>query len=357
MIVPGAAPLPSLRARSLLSLLLVGGCSGEASNAPADPAVAELTLAGTLTPHLERVLTSSPALPDSIFGRIVHLDLHETSLAVLDGLGSVVAVANHDLRILHVVGQRGEGPSEFVRPVASRVGPRRIVVMDPGRRRLVGFAIDGPHADSIARADGETVVDLRRSGAASLGTDFAIRQDGSVVVPVHEGPTFAAAVDRAGDLTALGPATGPEENHLMRLFDRVATMGADDLLVWDDDRATVMRVGDRETLRWRLPEPYRSASEPRQSVSPGGDALAITLGKPRLKGWAGTGHSICMVVEQDADAGADLLLLAFEGAADVAPTLWRIEADDMPGAPVSCGVDEDRLYVVDEIGAYRFRLP
>ena len=339
----------------LLTVLVVWGCSSEVTVAARS--YHPLAFSEPVLGKFERRLVSSAMLPDSVFGRIVHLDLHEEALSVVDALGSFVAVLSYGLEPLQVVGRPGEGPGELARPVASRVDSHRILVMDQGRRRFLEFARSTKQANALS---GKTIADLRGSSSASLGTDFILSQDSAIVVPVHEGPTYLAAVSVSENsrLRFIGPIysdVSDDDQQLLRLFDRVSSFGERDILVWDDDDATLVLSGQSAETRWSFPNRYRGGSG-RRSVSPDGTSMAITLGNPRLKGWGGYGDSMCLVLRQADNTGVDLVLFTSGGKEDTTPTVRKIEADVTTGTPVSCGVSGNRLFVADAIGISRFLL-
>ncbi len=337
------------RCGSLVALLLVGGCSAERSEG--DPfKVLDLTLSEPAAGRPERRLTFSVALPDTVFGRIVHLDLHADGLSVVDALGKFTAVLSYDLDMLQVVGRSGQGPGELVRPVASRVDGGRILVMDQATRRISAFGRD--RGDGGRRPHGlfdGIVVDLRRGGDASMGTDFAVRGSGEVVIPVHKGATYLTAVRQSdGEITAAGPRNRDEtsEQQLRRLFDRVSAVGDGSLLVWDDDEAMLILTANDDEARWRLPDPYRGTVEPRASRAPDGSGVAISVGAPRIEGWTAERGSVCLVIRPFGAREADLLWLEWDGEIDSPPLLRRIVPEQFIGEPVSCGVAAGRLFVV-----------
>lgn len=341
---------------TLLTVLTAWGCSREASVSESR-SDHPLPLSEPIFATFERRITSSAMLPDSVFGRISHLDLHGQVMSVVDALGSFVSVLSYDLEVLQVVGRSGEGPGEFMRPVAARVDNRRILVMDQGRRRFLEFARSAPFDGKQTQGlSGETLVDLRASGSASLGTDFALLQDSAIVVPVHEGSTYLAAVGIAerSRVRSIGPAYPyvPADNQFMRLFDRVSNFGERDILVWDDADAALIAIGQK--MRWSFPNHYRRESE-RRSVSPDGSSIAITLGNPMLKGWAGYDDSLCLALRRTDDPEIDLLLFTWNSRASIPPTLRNIEVD-LDASPVSCGASGNQLFVADEIGISRFSL-
>ena len=184
-------------------------------------------------------------------------------------------------------------------------------------------------------------------------------QDSAIVVPVHEGPTYlaAASVSENSRLRFIGPTYYPDasdDTQLLRVFDRVSSFGERDILVWDDDDATLILAGQGAEARWSFPGRYRGGPV-RRSVSPDGTSMAIMLGNPRLKGWGGYDDSMCLALRQVDNTGVDLVLFTWGGEADIAPTLRKIEADVI-GTPVSCGVSGNRLFVADAVGISRFLL-
>ena len=317
-----------------------------------------LVLSDSVCARPDKHLSSSAVLPDSVFGRISHLDLHSDAFAVVDALGKFVAVVSYDLDVLQVVGRPGQGPGELTGPVASRLDDHRILVMDQASRRVWAYH-RAPSEDVGAQQSGfaELAVDLRGGLRASMGTDFAVLEDEDIAIPVHEGPTYVAVAGASGDrIGNVGPVERSEAsgNQLRRVFDRVATFGGG-LLVWDDDEATLILSADRREERWRLPDSYRRGDEPRTMHAPDGRGIAISIGQPSMVGWTTAQESVCMAVRSL--GGRDevgLLWLAWDGVS--APVLRAIDTGT-PGEPVSCGlIGEHLLLVVNETEIQVLRL-
>lgn len=306
----------------------------------------------------EKTLSSSAVLPDSVFGRISHLDLHSDAFAVVDALGKFVAVVSYDLDVLQVVGRPGQGPGELTGPVASRLDDHRILVMDQASRRIWAYH-RAPSEGVGAQQSGfeELAVDLRGGVRASMGTDFAVLEDEEVAIPIHEGPTYVAVAGASGErISTVGPVHRSEaslEQSLGRVYDRVATFD-DGLLVWDDDEATLILFADRQEERWRLPDPYRRRDEPRTMHEPDGRGVAISIGQPKMAGWTTAQESVCMALRSFGVRGeVDLLWLAWDGVS--APVLRAIDTGT-PGEPVSCGLIGEHLLLVNETEIQVLRL-
>ena len=333
-----------------LSALLLGGCSAERPAGEASEDARSLVLSDSVCARPEKTLSSSAVLPDSVFGRISHLDLHSDVFAVVDALGKFVAVVSYDLDVLQVVGRPGQGPGELTGPVASRLDDRRILVMDQASRRI--WAYHRALSEGVgAQQSGfeELAVDLRGGLRASMGTDFAVLEDENIAIPVHEGPTYVAVAGASGErISTVGPVHRSEaslEQSLGRVYDRVATFDHG-LLVWDDDEATLILFADRQEERWRLPDPYRRRDEPRTIHAPDGRGVAISIGQPSMAGWTTSQESICMAVRPSGVRDeVDLLWLAWDGVS--APVLRAIDTGT-PGEPVSCGLIGEHLLLVNE---------
>lgn len=316
-----------------------------------------LTLSDPVCAQPEKRLSSSAVLPDSVFGRINHLDMHSDAFTVVDALGKFVAVVSYDLDVLQVVGGPGQGPGELGRPVASRLDDHRILVMDQATRRVTAYyRALGEDTGAPQNGLAEPSVDLRGGPNASMGTDFAVLEDDEVAIPVHEGPTYLAAVGASGEWTSnIGPVhrSEPSEKQLKRLFDRVATFSGG-LLVWDDDEAALILSADPQEERWRLPDSYRRRDQPHTTQAPDGRGIAISLPQPNMAGWTTDQESVCMVLRSFGvrdDVG--LLWLAWDG---VSPPVLRPIHTDTRGEPVSCGLVGERLLVVNETEIQIMRL-
>lgn len=341
----------------LLPLLLLGACLIERPAGEPSEEGQSLGLSDPVCARSERHLSSSAVLPDSVFGRISHLDMHSDAFSVVDALGKFVAVVSYDLDVLQVVGGPGQGPGELGRPVASRMDDHRILVMDQATRRISAYH-RALSEDVGAPQSGfaESAVDLRGGPSASLGTDFAVLEDDEVAIPVHEGPTYLASAGASGErISNIGPAhrTEPGEKQLGRLFDRVATFSGG-LLVWDDDEAMLILSADRQEERWRLPDSYRRRDLPHTTHAPDGRSIAISLAQPGMAGWTTEQGSVCMAVRSfGVRDDVDLLWLAWDGVST--PVLRAIDTDTR-GEPVSCGLLGERLLVVNETEIQILRL-
>lgn len=343
--------------RFFLPLLLLWGCLVERPAGEVPEEGQSLGLSDPVCARPEKHLSSSAVLPDSVFGRISHLDVHSDAFTVVDALGKFVAIVSYDLDVLQVVGGPGQGPGELGRPVASRLDDHRILVMDQATRRVwayhraLGEDVGAPQSGFV-----ESAVDLRGGPSASMGTDFAVLEDDEVAIPVHEGPTYLAAAGASGEwISNIGPVhrSEPSEKQLGRLFDRVATFSGG-LLVWDDDEAMLILAADREEERWRLPDSYRRKDEPRTTQAPDGRGIAISLPQPNMAGWTTDQGSVCMAVRSfGVRDDVDLLWLAWDG---VSPPVLRPIYTDTRGDPVSCGLVGDRLLVVNETEIQIMRL-
>ncbi len=342
---------------SCLLALLLGGCSAERPAGEASEEGRSLVLSDSVCARPEKTLLSSAVLPDSVFGRISHLDLHSDAFAVVDALGKFVAVVSYDLDVLQVVGRPGQGPGELTGPVASRLDDRRILVMDQASRRI--WAYHRALSEGVgAQQSGfeELAVDLRGGLRASMGTDFAVLEDEDIAIPVHEGRTYVAVARASGErISNVGPVHRAEAsgNQLRRVYDRVATFDHG-LLVWDDDEATLILFADRQEERWRLPDPYRRRDEPRTIHEPDGRGVAISIGQPKMAGWTTAQESVCMALRSfGVRDEVDLLWFAWDGVS--APVLRAIDTGT-PGEPVSCGLIGEHLLLVNETEIQVLRL-
>lgn len=346
------------RCSSLAALLLAAGCLIER---PASEPLEDSTLAfsSPVCARPEGRLSSSALLPDTVFGRIAHLDMHADAFTVVDALGKFVALVSYDLDVLQVVGRPGQGPGELVRPVAARLDDHRILVMDQATRRISAYSRLPQDTDVRATNNWftETVADLRSGPNASMGTDFAVLEDLTIAIPVHEGPTHLAGEGPSVELIRkINPVHRDEatERQLLRLFDRVATVGLG-LVVWDDDEAMLILATEDRESRWRLPHPYRGTHQPRMSRAPDARGVAISLPRPRMVGWTAEKGSVCMAVRPFGAQEVDLLWVTWAGALDSPPTLRSIHTLGH-GEPVSCGLVGDRLLVVTETDIVILRL-
>ncbi len=182
--------------------------------------------------------------------------------------------------------------------------------------------------------------------------------DGRITVPVHDGPTYLTAAGPLDkQIAALGPIRrdNASENRLLSAFDRVTSFGRNGLLVWDDDEALLVSFTGEEEARWRLPDTYRGAPQPQISLSPDGSGVAISVGCPKMLGWAAHQGSVCMVIRPLAEEGTHLLWLEWDGEASNLPMLRRIDHRFLL-EPVSCGVVDETVVVVNETEVLVFRL-
>jgi len=333
-----------------VAVLLAGSCSLET---PDGVSLGNLTLAFSESACFQpdQRLSSSAVLPDSICGRINHLDLHSDAFAVVDALGKFAAVISYDLEVLQVVGRPGQGPGELASPVAARIDDDRVLVMDQASRRIWAYLRIPIGGAGASPDNAERAADFRGAAGVSMGRDFVVLNDNGIGIPVHEGPTYLMATEGpGGELTRDISPAHPDETSLKqmrRISDRVAAFG-DGVMVWDDDEATLILAVDDQERQWRLPENYRALDEPQPSVGPGGRGIAFSLGRPTLVGWTVTDRSVCMAARPSgAGDEVDLLWLAWDGEADSPPVLRRIEARIWE-EPVSCGFVDDRLLIVTE---------
>lgn len=344
-----------------VAVLLAGSCALET---PDEVSLDDLTLAFSEPTCFqpEQRLSASPVLPDSIFGRINHLDLHADAFAVVDAIGKFAAVISYDLDILQVMGRPGQGPGELVGPVAARIEDDRVLVMDQASRRIWAYPRNPSEGAGASPDDAESAADLRGAAGVSMGTDFVVLNDNRIGIPVHEEPTYLMATAGPGrpggePTRDIGPAH-PDETSLKqmrRIGDRVAAFG-DGVMVWDDDEATLILAADDQEKRWRLPDRYSAPDEPQPSVGPGGRGIAFSLGRPTLAGWTVADQSVCMAARPSGTGDeVDLLWLALDGETDSPPVLRRIGTRGLED-PVSCGFADDRLLIVTETEIVMSRL-
>lgn len=133
-------------------------------------------LGGTLSVEVRRTLLAesgehvSPGTESWVPGRIVDLVQIPGGFVVIDGGSAEVVFLSPELEVVHRWGRRGQGPGEFVNPVAAALDPAgdTIWILDGALGRVTGFDLSGTY--------------LRDFRVAPRGHDLAITADGTFFV-------------------------------------------------------------------------------------------------------------------------------------------------------------------------------
>lgn len=121
---------------SLLSILVAGACA----EAGVESAESVTTTAESCTPVGVAVSVGGIAPPEHIFGEIPDVSmLPDSGLAAVDRQAREVHVFGADGRFVKALGGEGEGPGEFLDPIAVDVVDSRILVWDWRQSRVTAF--------------------------------------------------------------------------------------------------------------------------------------------------------------------------------------------------------------------------